>query len=160
IYLPYMLAFIVLLALAFAPMIGIIAAAGGGADAKPDPKVMAGAMFSFFGVFLVGTLILGPLLQAALQNMIWNHTTLGSHRFASRLSGWRLTWIVVSNFVLVAVTLGLFMPWAAVRLARYRAECTSLELDGPLDVIVAGAGQQIGAAGEETAELFDIDIGL
>jgi uncharacterized membrane protein YjgN (DUF898 family) len=105
-------------------------------------------------------LVLGPLLQAAVQNLIWNHTALGPHRLVSRLSGWRLTWIAVSNFVLVALTLGLFMPWAAVRLARYRASCTSLEIEGSLDSIVADAEQRIAATGEETAELFDIDIGL
>ena len=47
-----------------------------------------------------------------------------------------------------------------MRVARYRASCTSLQVEGSLDAIVADAGAEVAAVGEETAELFDIDIGL
>ncbi|WP_020648407.1 YjgN family protein [Solimonas variicoloris] len=157
-YLPFMVGFTVLFALAFVPIIGLSASAKAGG--KPDPEAVAAAGFGFLAVFMVGALVLGPLFQAAIQNLIWNHTALGPHRFVSRVSGWRLLWITVTNVVLVALTLGLFMPWAAVRVARYRASCTSLQVEGSLDAIVADAGAEVAALGEETAEIFDIDIGL
>ncbi|WP_028079297.1 YjgN family protein [Solimonas soli] len=161
-YVLYMLAGAALLALAFVPMFHMLGAvkAVQAAGGKPDPAMMMSAMGVFWLAIMFGVLILGPLLQAAVQNLIWNHTALGPHRFVSRLSGWRLMGIGVSNFLLVALTLGLFMPWAAVRLARYRASCTSLAVDGSLDAIVGDAERGVAALGEETAELFDIDIGL
>lgn len=161
-YLPYMFVGFVIMALALMPMLrmfGAIAAAKT-AGTKPDPAIVISAISVFWLAILLGVLVIGPMLQAAVQNLIWNHTAMGPHRLASRLSGPRLMWIAVSNFLLVALTLGLFMPWAVVRLARYRADCMSLELDGSLDAIVADAEQQVAAVGEETAELFDIDIGL
>lgn len=161
-YIPYMLVGLVIMALAFVPMFRMFGAieAAKTAGTKPDPTVVMSAMSVFWLAILFSVLVLGPMLQAAVQNLIWNHTALGPHRFVSRLTGMRLMWIAVSNFLLVALTLGLFMPWAVVRLARYRADCMSLEVNGSLDAIVADAEQQIAAVGEETAELFDIDIGL
>jgi uncharacterized membrane protein YjgN (DUF898 family) len=123
---------------------------------------VVGVVIAVLGVavlVLIGQFI-GPLFSALSGNLIWNHTRLGEHRFESRLSPWQLLWIGLSNTVLVMITLGLFMPWAAVRLARYRAECMSLITATSLDAVVADVEQGIGAVGEEATELFDIDIGL
>ncbi len=52
------------------------------------------------------------------------------------------------------------MPWAQVRLARYRAEKLKLLAAGNINEIVAGEENKIGSAGEEIGEMFDVDIGL
>jgi uncharacterized membrane protein YjgN (DUF898 family) len=71
-----------------------------------------------------------------------------------------LVWIYLSNLVLIALTLGIFIPWAKVRLARYRAN--HLTVTGPHDLGQFVAGQQQGssATGSEMADLFDLNIGL
>ena len=68
--------------------------------------------------------------------------------------------IYLSNLVLVMVTLGLFMPWAQVRLARYRASAMGMITAGSMDDFLVAQEAGESAIGEETAEFFDIDIGL
>ena len=69
-------------------------------------------------------------------------------------------WIMASNFVLIILTLGLFKPFADIRLARYRMENMALQANADLDEFVAGVQVNASAAGEEMAEMFDIDIAL
>lgn len=127
---------------------------------KPDASVIGAALFGVFLLFMAVSLVVGPLFQSRIGNLVWNSTTLGEHRFESRLRFWPLLGIGLSNFVLVLLTLGLYMPWAAMRVARYRAECMSLLPASPLDQFLADAAVDATATGEETAEMFDFDIGL
>ena len=64
------------------------------------------------------------------------------------------------NWLAIIFTLGLFIPWARVRVARFRAEYLALEVDGSLDAFVAGEAGAATALGDEAAEMFDLDIGL
>jgi len=66
----------------------------------------------------------------------------------------------VTNTLALLCTLGLAWPWARVRVARYYASVTSLEVAGSLDDFVARAGEESRAFGEEMGEVFDVDIGL
>ncbi|MGH8517611.1 MAG: YjgN family protein [Panacagrimonas sp.] len=144
----------------FGGALAALAPAFGDKGVEPDAAVIAPIIFGVFALFLGLSLVVGPLFQSRIGNLVWNHTRLGEHRFESRLRFWPLLGIGVSNFVLVALTLGLFMPWAAVRLARYRAECMSLMPAAPLDQFLADTSADVAATGEETAELFDFDVGL
>ena len=117
---------------------------------------MAMVLLTFLGFYL----FVGPYVTARIQNLTWNHTRLGPHRFESTISARRLIWIYVSNFAAMVATLGFFMPWASVRLARYRAACMTLVAAGSLDEFVATQTAEVSAAGEETAEMFDLDIAL
>lgn len=127
---------------------------------QPDPRLLIGTMVTAFIAMMLASLAIAPIFQARLQNLVWNHTTLGPHRFQSTVSAWRLFLIHLTNLLGVIVTFGLFMPWAAVRVARYRVESVTLLPEGNLDEFVAQQEQDLGAAGEEAAEMFDIDIAL
>ncbi len=145
-------------------MIGMTAAMSGlmphhAAGARPDMKEMM--PFIIGGVLLVYVpllLVVGPYVTARLQNLIWNSTRLGEHRFEYRLSARRLCWIYFTNLLGIILTFGFFSPWAMVRLARYRAECMTLVPASSLDEFVADQSQEVGAIGEEAASAFDIDI--
>ena len=52
------------------------------------------------------------------------------------------------------------MPFAAVRLARYRVSCMTLLPASSLDEFVAGEKANVAAVGEELGEFLDIDIAL
>jgi uncharacterized membrane protein YjgN (DUF898 family) len=129
-----------------------------------NPKnlaTFAPLMIVFGGTYIFSLLFLLTFVGSMVFNLAVNHTLLdGRFQFESSLSPLRMTWIIFSNLALTLCTLGLFSPWAAVRLARYRAE--HLAITGPLDMdgflSEAMAGQ--GAVGEEIASFFDIDIGL
>lgn len=126
----------------------------------PDPAAFVGSFVLAAVVYLGGLLLVTPLWQARMQNLVWNHTSLGEHRFDSAVMVWPLFQIQLTNFIAVVLTLGLFMPWAAVRIARYRVETLALLPAGSLDDFLASQEQAVAAVGEETAEMFDIDIGL
>jgi uncharacterized membrane protein YjgN (DUF898 family) len=105
-------------------------------------------------------LFVQPYLSARVQNLVWNHTRLGGHRFESCVSARRLYAITMTNLLGVVLTLGLFLPFAAIRLARYRLECVNLLSAGSVDDFVAGQQREVAATGEEAADLFDVDIAL
>ncbi|HVT34803.1 MAG TPA: YjgN family protein [Nevskiaceae bacterium] len=137
-----------------------IAAASAGHGGKPNASAVLGGMLWMFGVIVAGFLAIGPLWLARIQNLVWNNTTLGAHRFESKVHAGRLIWITLTNFIGIVVTLGLFRPWADVRVARYLLESVALLPASSLDEFVAGQEQAMGAVGQEAADLFDIDIGL
>jgi uncharacterized membrane protein YjgN (DUF898 family) len=59
----------------------------------------------------------------------------------------------------VAASLGLLMPWATVRITRYRFDRLEVMSDGSLDKIVAGEGDAlVSATGEEIGDLFDFPV--
>jgi uncharacterized membrane protein YjgN (DUF898 family) len=113
-----------------------------------------------YSLLLLLVLIIGPLFQALIANLVWNNTRLGEHRLACNQSPLRLLWIQISNFVLILLTLGFFTPWAMVRSARYRIESLSLLPAGDLQEFTTGQTEVVGAIGEETAAVFDFDISL
>jgi uncharacterized membrane protein YjgN (DUF898 family) len=139
---------------------------GGMQSLRPDPHAppskeqIIAITAGVTAFYLALILFVAPYLTARLQNLVWNHTRLGEHRFVSTLSARKLFWIYLTNLLGVLVTLGLFMPWASVRLARYRVDSVTLLPAGPLDDVVAGEPEQLGATGQEAAEFFDIDIAL
>ncbi|WP_022947162.1 YjgN family protein [Methylohalobius crimeensis] len=98
--------------------------------------------------------------QSRVQNVLFNHTRLGAHGFQSRLEAGPLFWIYLTNALGMALTLGLYAPWAQVRLARYRAERLALAGERDLDAFVADQVERVGSLGEEMSEAFDMDIGL
>jgi uncharacterized membrane protein YjgN (DUF898 family) len=126
----------------------------------PDPKAMSTKVFAAMMLMMLGSMLIAPLFQARMQNLVWNNTALGPHRFLCNASVWRLFGIHVTNFIFIVLTLGFYTPWAAVRVARFRVEAMTLVAADDLGGFVAEQQQELGAAGEETADLFDIDIAL
>lgn len=123
-----------------------------------EATVGAGLLL-LFG-FLVALLGVGPFVAAHVQNVVWNSLRLGPHRFESRVSGRRLAFIAITNLIGVVFTLGLYRPFAEVRLMKYRLACISMIPAGDLDSFLADSGGDLSAVGEESAEMFDFDIGL
>jgi uncharacterized membrane protein YjgN (DUF898 family) len=95
-----------------------------------------------------------------IRNVVWRHTSLGSHRFTSTLEVHKLLAIVATNVLGVVVTLGLFKPFAQIRLTKYVIGELSLVSSGRLDEFVASAQPETTALGEEAAELLDVDFGI
>ena len=110
--------------------------------------------------YLFAFLLIGPYFSARINNVIWNGTTLGPMRFESGLSARRLSFISITNFFAIIFTLGFFKPFAAVRVAKYRAECLKLVAAGPIAVHAQAIAGNMNARGEELAEIFDVDVGL
>jgi uncharacterized membrane protein YjgN (DUF898 family) len=127
---------------------------------RVDPRTLFRVMLIVYGGLILMGLLIGPVFQALLTNLIWNNTRLGDHRIECHLSPLGLMWLNVSNFALVVVTLGLFIPWAAVRAARFHLEAVKLLPATDLQEFVAAEPEAIGAVGEEAVSVFDFDISL
>jgi uncharacterized membrane protein YjgN (DUF898 family) len=85
-----------------------------------------------YGGLIVLGVSIGPAFHALITNLIWNNTRLGEHRIECNMSPLALIWITASNFVLVVLTLGLFIPWAMVRLTKFQLESVRLLPAGDL----------------------------
>jgi uncharacterized membrane protein YjgN (DUF898 family) len=101
-----------------------------------------------------------PLFFTLLQNLIWNNTRLGEHRFASDMRWRSMMFIMATNVVGIVCTLGLYTPFAQVRLMRCRIEAMSLHPAGGLDEFIASSESAGSAAGEGMTDLLDFDLSL
>lgn len=131
------------------------------ATASEDTDVVPGlGVFAGIGLLYVGVGAIVVFVRTAFENMVWNHTLLDQHRFESRLRAGRMLWLYASNVVLLVVTLGLFVPWARVRMAQYRAESLTLLPGGPLESAALAGGLEAEATGAELTDAMDLDFGL
>ena len=99
-------------------------------------------------------------VNTRLMNLIYNHSSLAAAQLESRLSVASLMWIYATNVLAIAVSVGLLLPWARIRLARYRAAHTGVYADAGLDRYHSASGQGVSALGEEAGEIFDVDVSL
>ncbi|VVD90212.1 Inner membrane protein YjgN [Pandoraea terrae] len=118
------------------------------------------AAFAYVIGFYVGLLAAYPVFSALILRCVWNDTRLGEHRFVCRLSVLRFLGIHYANLLLTVITLGLYRPFAKVRVTRYLLSTFALIPSGSLDAFTQSEADAIGAAGEEAAGVFDIDIAL
>jgi uncharacterized membrane protein YjgN (DUF898 family) len=125
-----------------------------------DPRALFRTLAMLYGALILVGISIGPVFHALFTNLIWNNTRLGEHRIECNISPPGLVWITVSNFFLVVLTLGIFIPWAMVRLAKFQLESVRLLPAGDLQDFVASEPERVGAVGEEAASAFDFDISL
>jgi uncharacterized membrane protein YjgN (DUF898 family) len=105
-------------------------------------------------------LFLFAYMSVGISNLTYNGAALGSNAFRSDLRPGELFAIYLTNVIGIVLTLGLFIPWARVRTARYRIEKISLRAEGDLDSFVAEQLEEVGTVGAEFGDVLDIDIGL
>jgi len=111
--------------------------------------------------YLMGFAVVGPYWTARLQNMVWSHTASQDLRFDSQLKMRSLLGLTVVNFLLMALTLGLYRPFAVIATTRLRLEAVSLSSEADIDRWLAGAAAQYqDAAGDAAGDFFGIDMGL
>ncbi|HEX9023278.1 MAG TPA: DUF898 family protein [Geobacteraceae bacterium] len=150
-----------LLALFFA--IFYLAAGGsagiwGAMTAKPPAgaKHLALLPMLFFFLFYF---YLATYVQTALANLTWSGTAVGDCRFKSSLRVRDMVWLYLSNAAAIACTLGLFIPWAMVRMARYRFQRLEVAAHEGVDGFIATArSEEVGATGEEIGDIFGVNV--
>lgn len=160
-YIPYLIAWGVMTGWIFLSMMILFGVTmglvGDGADKMADKAWIPLAMM---GVMYAGYFVVFVFLAAALANLVYNHVDIGGRRLRSRLQGRRLLAIYAGNTLGILLSAGLLIPWAKVRLARYRAETLSLLAVDDLEGLVAERAGEVDATAAEVDGLFDIDIGL
>jgi uncharacterized membrane protein YjgN (DUF898 family) len=102
-----------------------------------------------------------PWFAARLQQVVWGHTRYGDIGFRGEMEG-RVLWLLLLRHMSgVLLSCGLWWPFAAVAVARYRLESLVVISEGPLPTLHAEArphGHRK-ATGDGAAEFFGLDIG-
>ncbi len=140
-------------------VLGVIAAPSleSMASPEPDPSVIGLFYLWAFLAFFPAVTFYG----AMIRNLTLSNLALeGGHEFHSDVSPAQVLWIALSNAVIVLCTLGLMLPWAQIRMARYLADHTDVAVNGSLDDFVTQAQARAGAIGDAYSDIEGIDVGL
>lgn len=105
-------------------------------------------------------LFLAAQWSARSSNLVFGNVRLGDHQLRSRQRAGELVALYLTNTLGILATLGLFIPWARVRSARYRLSRLTIEPAGDLDSFVAAELEEVESLGSELGELLDLDFGL
>ncbi len=159
-YPPYLIAWGAVAGTMFALsfVVGLVVAAV--MSKSNDGTIPEWFVYAYLVPFYASYFVVWAFLAAALGNLVYNHTDFGMHRLRSTLKGWPLLKIYALNTVAILASAGFMIPWAKIRLARYRAESLALLAAGDLADFRAESSADIGATAAEMDGLFDIDIGL
>jgi uncharacterized membrane protein YjgN (DUF898 family) len=99
--------------------------------------------------------------QTRLINATFNLTTISTNvRLFSRIQTSDMVKLYLFNTVVVLFTLGLAIPFAAVRTAKQRVETTALAIGGDLNDIIADVVPAASASAEAATEFFSLDVAL
>jgi uncharacterized membrane protein YjgN (DUF898 family) len=105
-------------------------------------------------------ILLRSYAEVAFARLAWRNTTLGGIRFECAWTAGGLFGLYFVNALAVLVSIGLLIPWAAIRSARYKLERISLQAEQGLGGFLAAAQEEVGAVGDEAGELLGFDFGL
>lgn len=117
-------------------------------------------MYVMIGVMYFGFFCIAIYLTTRVNNLVYNNIEVAGNRLRSTLRARDMIGIYATNTLATLCTAGMLVPWAMVRLARYRASCLILVGVGNLDKFTASSKREESAAASEMDMLFDIDIGF
>lgn len=124
-----------------------------------DPKAVLALIPMMLG-YLAFYFALGAYVVVTMANIHWNNTKLQNHQFESDWSVLSYMGLIVTNTLGILFTLGLFIPFAKVRAAAYKAQHTALIVAGDLDGFIANKLEESNSLAEGVHDLFDIDISI
>lgn len=132
-------------------------------DVSTGMKGLLALGFSTFIGIMVYLLMfaVAVYLQTAFNNLIWNNAELeNGHRFESNAKPMTAAGIHFSNWILIILTLGLFLPFARIRSARYRIQHMVFKPAGSIENIVRAEQDKQKAFGDSMSDALGLDLGL
>jgi uncharacterized membrane protein YjgN (DUF898 family) len=152
------LMYLILAGLLAAVVVGLLAVTSmSGIDAA-NPELSAG-QFAAFALFGLVYLALFNLFSALRFKAVYDKLALGENRIHNNMSIPGYLMVAITNTLAMLFTLGLFYPWAKVRMTKYLVESLTLEAVD-VDSFVASAEAEQSAFGEELGDAFDLGIGV
>lgn len=130
-----------------------------GKGSLPDMNQLAmilPAMLAYFAFYF----FVGAYFITRMANIHFNHSRLQQQRLAANWSVASYALLLFTNTLGIFLTLGLFIPFARVRTAAYKAAHTQLLVSGDLGHFIAAEREHSNALGEGVHDIFDIDISL
>ena len=152
-------AFCIVMAVAFGSAFAGLLAAGVENMAATILATMLGLIPAIIA-YLVFYFAVIAYVVVTMTNIHFNHTQLQAHRFESTWATVSYTLLLLTNTIGVLLTLGLFIPFAKIRTAAYKATHITFAAKGSLDSFIAAEQEQSNSLGEGVHDIFDIDISL
>lgn len=154
---------LVIFGLSFVAMFALLFLIGVGVGVAGKSSIAAILVPAVFGLLagVASLSLFGGYFTARFQRLVWNATRVGELALQCQIKARELIGVQFLNTLLVVLTLGLYRPYAAISIARYRVQCVRALGVPSLETVAAGRQQsQRGAMGESAAEFFDMDVGL
>lgn len=159
----FVLMILVGVSMAFFMVLGMVVAGAsaamifGGSSANSSSWLF---MVPLFIGYILFYLAIGAYYIVSLANIHWKNTTLKTHQFTSNWTTPSYLKLLTINTFGILCTLGLFIPFAKVRTAIYKANHTAFIADGNLDNFIANELEQSNSLAEGVHDIFDIDISI
>ena len=129
--------------------------------ANANPLFVVGFVIIYFG-FIATFLFATAYSFSRQRRYLFENTTLDKViTFKSTVSAKSYFFILVTNMLLVIFTIGLALPWAKVRVARYIADNSWIAAsDIDINSYLTQKEQEQSAIGEEIGDVLDVDIDI
>jgi uncharacterized membrane protein YjgN (DUF898 family) len=127
-------------------------AAGGAAAAM--------AVMLIIPIYLGFIVLVGSYMTVSLANLQYNHTQLGEHGFQADWKLLSFAKMFSVNTLMTLLTMGLYIPFAKVRMAAYMADHTRFVAVGELDQFKAGENQPVSTVAEGLSDIFQVNVGV
>lgn len=110
--------------------------------------VVEGSTYAVFAgmalLVVAGVVLWFACLQASLFKLRYHGLSLGKSVLSSDIRTWSLWRLYISNTLAIVLSLGLLIPWAQMRVVRYRLSCLSLFASYELDDFISEARKRSG----------------
>jgi len=142
--------------LAFVVLVAVLAV--GRIVAREYPSNEGGVLY--FAMTYVGAVAVMAIYYATrITNYVLGETKVpGVATLHASLRVSEVVRLELGNVLAIIGSLGLAIPWAAVRRARYRCSHLEVRFEGPIEAVTAASAPEPGALGEVAADQLDIDI--
>ena len=106
-----------------------------------------------YRIFARNMLLRATILSNSNNNEI-------SANFDSTLNPATYLWIIITNAIIVPITLGLMSPWAQIRFYKYLSYSTKIEIIGDLNIFLDTENKNLSSLGEEYSEMEGIEVNI
>ncbi|MBL7004420.1 MAG: DUF898 domain-containing protein [Gammaproteobacteria bacterium] len=141
-------------------ILGFVILGAVGGLISPNLNMAEESIFILMPFSIIIYVVFFAYISASLGNLYFNSTTLQYHGFYSQMKTAKMGWLYFTHTVGIVLSLGLLIPWAQVRTAKYKIECLTLEMNGSLDEFINAETEHVNALGEQVGEVFDMDVSI
>ncbi|CAA6808040.1 MAG: Thymidylate kinase (EC [uncultured Sulfurovum sp.] len=125
------------------------------------PEGLIGILALGYFFMLIGMIFIMAFSITRQRTYVYANTKLDDEiAFESTLRARDFAWVMLSNMLLVIVTLGLAMPWAKVRMAKLMLENTLVDTSTGFDEYINQKQDEESSLGEQIGDAFDVDVGV
>ncbi len=111
--------------------------------------------------FIFSSMLIMAYSITRQRSYIYQNTSLDKKiSFASTLKAKSLAWVMVTNFIVILLTLGLAFPWTKVRMARLIVENTLVDTEAGFYEYITQKEKEESSLGEQIGDAFDVDVGI